>query len=373
MKTNKILSLAFAVFAIFTIISCEKENENTTVDQTSIIPDKFKVDIPSSISQGKTTKKSGNLAAADTFQGAEIYRNLRVFIFVGEGAGDLVAIFKAIKVYNINKPMSLSFSGDDDQRAKNLVVKENQSYNGKMYKFQLTITDVSSSTQPDSGKALQVFWNTKPVEGVAIIKPYNCDRIKEVRNPDLIYRIEYSEVANANYDAHMIVEIDRTSIDNAEFAMSALKMFVGKKGNRVDVYGNSEHPNARFFTNDKGFSWAFVGSGYTNENIGVAEVGLPPMGIDNADRNTLLVDYSIKNVLTSEINKWFEAKFGFKPDSTSLSGYLKNADAPGYFSNNGFVQAGISPNNLYNELDESIKKLVPFNPKDIKELAIDFK
>ena len=41
-----------------------------------------------------------------------------------------------------------------------------------------------------------------------------------------------------------------------------------------------------------------------------------------------------------------------QPDEIAafITPYLKNADAPGYFSNHGFVQGGVAPNNNYAEL-----------------------
>jgi len=99
---------------------------------------------------------------------------------------------------------------------------------------------------------------------------------------------------------------------------------------------------------------------------------LPPSGLDEDSRNVLLKDYSIKNVLTEEINAWFLDAFGFRPDSTDLAGYLQNADAPGYFAEHGFVQGGTSPGSEYDDLVEQIQELAPYNPKEVNELAIDF-
>ena len=61
----------------------------------------------------------------------------------------------------------------------------------------------------------------------------------------------------------------------APFHMDGMKMFVGKKGDQVDVYGNSSHPNAKFLTEKVGYNWAFVASGSASEDIAVVELGLP--------------------------------------------------------------------------------------------------
>jgi hypothetical protein len=151
-----------------------------------------------------------------------------------------------------------------------------------------------------------------------------------------------------------------------------MKMYVGKDGDRIDVFGNSDHPNAYFFTEKTGFNWAFVASGYDKKDIGVAEVGLPPSNLDENDREVLLGDYSIKNVLTEEITQWFIDEIGIRPDSSDLAVYLRNADAPGFFADHGFVQSGVSPGEEYDELVNQLSKLSPFNPKSVNELQIDF-
>ena len=174
----------------------------------------------------------------------------------------------------------------------------------------------------------------------------------------------------------MIVEITGIPMPDPRiepFALKSLKMYVGKDGDRIDVFGNSDHPNAKFFTDRRGFSWSFVAAGLDKEDIGVAEVGLPPGNLDEDDREVLLKDYSIKNVLTEEINEWFYDNFGLHPDSTELAAYLLNADAPGFFNENGFMQGGSSPGDQFNELEVQIENLSPFNPKDVNELRIEFK
>jgi hypothetical protein len=309
--------------------------------------------------------------------GNEIYAHLNNFIAIGEGAADIVQdIIFAIALYEINEPMSLSFTGDDDHRTKNLVVVEGAEYAGKSYEFMLTVTDANSESEPDGGKALQVVWNRNPISGVAILKPYNIDRTHNLESLDAVYRIEYDEEGEGQYDSYMTVEIADMPMPDPridQFALNSLKMYVGKKGTQIDVFGNSDHPNAKLFTDRAGFSWSFVASGHTEKDIAVAEVGLPPSGLDEDSRTVLLEDYSIKNVLTEEINQWFLDAFGVRPDSSDLAGYLRNADAPGYFDAGGFIQGGTSPGSEYDELEAQIQILAPFNPKEVNELTIEFK
>ena len=183
----------------------------------------------------------------------------------------------------------------------------------------------------------------------------------------------------------MIVEIAGLPLPDENtnpFAVETLKMFVGKKGDVIDVIGNSNHPNARFNPYDyetKGFNWAFVASGNENSDIAVAEVGLPRSSDNLTSRTAILEDNSIKNVLTREMTNFVVALYAsigitLQPDEIAayITPYLKNADAPGYFNSNGFVSGGVAPNSNYGELETRIEVLVPYNPVDISNLAIDF-
>lgn len=369
MKTTNLAIAAILFLGSFFIQSCQKD-EIATTDQT-ILPSKFKVEIPNSISNQSSLKS----ASSDTLKGNAIYMNLCTFVAVGEGAADIVQhIIAGIAIYHINKPMVVTFESDDDHRTKNLVVKENAEYKGRTFKYMLTIYDAGSVANADSGKAMQIFWNTSPLEGIAILKPYNIDRIKNANETNAIFSIEYSEVADQNYDSHMIVDIAGLPLPEQDtYAIKSLRMYVGKKGDNVDVYGNTDHPNATFFTKDKGFDWAFVASASVSKNISTAEVGLPPCTLNETSRNVLLKDYSIKQVLTDQVNDWFLQHFGIRPNSSDLAAYLKNADAPGFFNRNGFVQAGTAPNADYTPLVTRIGSLVPYSPKSVSELEISFK
>jgi hypothetical protein len=379
MKTLRSILIAILFLSVLMIQSCEQLDKEKIAD-TGILPERFKVDIPNSISNSNYSSKSYKSASnadADTLKGNAIYGNLNTFIAVGEASADVVVhIIAGIAIYHIDEPMSISFVSDDDNRTKNLVVEENVDFSDRTWEYELTITDAESEGTTDGGKALQVFWNVEPIEGIAIIKPYNCDRIKNDEATEAIFKVEYSEVGTADYNRFMIVEIAGLPMKSAKaepYAINSLKMFVGKNGNTVDVYGNSNHPNAKFFTDKTGYNWAFVASGFDNENIAVAEVGLPSNTLDSDDRTVLLKDNSIKNLLTQEINDWFIETIGFKPDSASLSGYLKNADAPGFFADHGFVQGGTSPSDDYLPLIDRIDELTPFSPKKINDLSIEFK
>lgn len=380
MKTFKKLFPVLLVVVAFIMHSCEQDFLSGPRQDKGILPERFKVDIPGSLShdtKSAALKSANGTESGDTLKGNAIYAHLANFIAIGEGAADIVeAIIFAIAIYDIDEPMTLSFQSDEDHRIKNLVVEELAEYDGRTWEFGMTITDAKSESDADGGKALQIFWNQKPIEGIAILRPYHIDRLHDKQALDAVFRIEYSEAGMDDYEAYMIIEIAGMPMPDARlepFALNSLKMFVGKDGDRIDVYGNSDHPNARFFTDNTGFSWSFVASGYESEDIGVAEVGLPPSTLNESDRDVLLKDYSIKKVLTDEITEWFIDHIGIRPDSTDLAAYLHNAGAPGFFADHEFVQAGDSPGEEYDELVDAIQNLSPYNPKEVNELNIEFK
>ena len=270
--------------------------------------------------------------------------------------------------------MSLSYTSDEDARVKNLVVKGEVEFETKMWDHELTITDAMSESGPDGGIAIQVFWNKNTgdgIEGVALLKPYNINRDDEETSEDAAIRIDYSELGKNGYDAEMIVQIAGMELADPlvdPYSVNSLKMFAGKKGNLVDVYGNTNHPNAKFFNGDTGFNWAFVASGDEKKNIGVAEVGLPPSTLDATSRRVILEQYSIKQVFTDQIySVWPNI------DKNTVDAYLYNTEAPGFFNKDGFVQGGTAPGADYAELLEQVQLLAPYNPKEVSALSLDIK
>jgi len=365
-KVFLFISLAVAIAVFFT--GCE-EFTRPGQEEESILPEEFSIDIPEAISFENTVKTGTK--SVEPINGNLIYLHLAHFIRIGEGGGEIVeGIIKGIVRYGINKPMSLSYTSDDDGRVKNLVVMENPYFEGETWEFQLNITDAESENNEDGGLALQIFWNRRPIRGVAILKPYNIDRSKDENIPDAVFRIEYSQAGEKGYDAHMLVAASGLPVadplDNM-YSTDALKMFVGKSGNEVDVYGNSNHPNAKFFNADVGFNWAFVASGNAALDIGVAEVGLPGSYLDEPSRSVLLEDYSIKNVFTQQI---YELWPNISQESIDI--FLYNTEAPGFFDNKGFIQGGTSPGEDHDALATRLPFLSPYNPKEIAELDITF-
>ena len=377
LSASKLLVGIWMVLVVMLFSSCEEQAPNPQDQAQSILPERFKIDIPESLSNSDS-RKNGSFKNAenDTLQGNEIYEFLRVFIAIAEGASDITeAIIFSIAAHDIQNVKELNYVSDEDGRIKHLKVNSGVSYDGRDWEYQLTISDLESEGNADGGIGMQVFWNTAPVEGIAILKPLNINFNDGEDNGEALFSVEYSEKAMGDYEAHMIVKITDLPVENAEdaqFACDAIQLFVGKKGDVVDVYGNSNHPNAKFFTDESGFNWAFVASGLQNKDIAVAEVALPPSTLNSTSREVILKEYSLKNVFTNQINIWFVENYGFKPDSTDLAGLLKNADAPGYFNNERFIQGGTAPSDEYGEIENRLNALTPYNPKDISELIIEF-
>ena len=365
MKKLRFISGMFFVALALTFTACEK-NPVTTGEDESVLPQTFKVDIPDAISREASTKKS---ATVDTLKGKLVYLHLGNFINIGEEAADIVQeIIESLKQYHINQAMSFSFEGDDG-RTKDLVVVENSEYDGHTWEFELTISDADG--EHAEGIALQVFWNRDPVEGIALLMPYNCDRNKFEHFGEAKFRIDYNSAGDRNYDAWMMVQAaDLPDVNPLvdPYAMKTLKMFVGKEGNYVDVYGNSDHPNARFFTMKVGFNWAFVASGQADEDIAAAEVGLPPSNLDEPSREVLLGYYSVHDVLMRQIKQLWPGI-----DPPILDAYLMNTEAPAFFDHHGFVAGGDMPGDEWTPLVNRVNVLSPYNPKEIHNLEIHFK
>ncbi|CAN5345835.1 hypothetical protein BH10BAC4_BH10BAC4_11040 [soil metagenome] len=372
MKTTRftLRNLAAGFAIALALASCQ--NNESINPQKDLLPQSFSVDIPPSISSNAAGGRIGGRVQTDTLQGNEIYRNLGTFINVGKNASKIVEGFiNGVRKYRIDKIQSLTYTSDEDGRAKNLIVKSKVDFEGTTWDYQLTVTDAADESQADGGKAMQLFWNTDIVKGIAIIKPYNSDRNKNSKVPDALFKVTYTEGGSLGYEKQMEVFISGVPLGNPitePYSINTVHMFAGKKGNVIDVVGNSNHPNASFFTTDKGFNWAFVASGNELFDIGVAEVGLPSSSLDNSDRNVLLKDNSIKNVFTKAINTIWPGI-----DQTQVAAYLKNTAAPGYFSKNGFMRGGTSPGTEWDALAARLGALSPYNPLQTSNLVVKFK
>jgi hypothetical protein len=368
MKKFGILSLLVFFTAALFFTGCE--NLPVGPDgEDSILPEKFVVNIPDALSQDVTSKKS---LAIDTLKGNGIYQHLTFFIHVGEGAAEIVqSIIWSIRIYDIDRIKTLTYESDEDGKIKNLVVEAEVEFDGRLWDYGLTITDAESEGDEDGGKALQLFWNGNPREGIALLKPANINTNDRTEVAEAMFRIDYSEAGAMGYDAHMIVSIAELPVVDpllAPFSMNAMKMFVGKKGDFVDVYGNSSHPNAKFLTTTTGYNWAFVASAEEARDVAAAEVGLPLNTLDATGRDVLLEEYSIRNVLYNEVKTvWPSAS------DELLEAWLTNTEAPGFFDDNGFIQGGEAPSEAFNAVADRLSGMSPYNPREVTNQVIEFK
>ncbi|MEO9483564.1 MAG: hypothetical protein ABJG47_08975 [Ekhidna sp.] len=357
MKYFKLLFL-FAGFLFLT--SCGSDDEvKSSVD----IPSDFSVEIPQSISAnagGLSGRVSGD--GDGVIEGNEIYESLRHFINIGEESAEIIEftllVGVALEIQNIR---SYTFESEDDEREKRIDITEGVTRGGVSYDYEMTMIDVAANEM-----ALQLLWNNDPVEGFAILKPYNIDRSDQDSEPNALVRIDYSE-DDATYDATMIVSIAGIEVvENGD--IDNLKMFVGKKGDVVDVRGNSNHPNIEIidpnFTG--GRNYAFVARGDESTDLGVANLWLPPSSVTV---NTFEPgdQYSVFKVLEAEINEVANL------DQAIIDAILAEALSPAYFNNDGFITSGTDNKPAsFSDSFVDLSGMSPFVPNDIKNLEIDF-
>lgn len=357
---KKILLLAF--IAGVSLAGCKKDNSSIPVSKN--LPSQIVVNLPSSISSDQATSQR---AQSDTIKGGEIYNSLRVYIKIGERAADVIQqIIIALRANNVDKPMTFTFVSNDDQRTKTCVVTANASFNSKTYELKLNMTDGTDT-------AMQIFWNTNPMEGLAILDAYQIDHTALKTN--IRYQVEFGTTA-PGYDKYMVVSIAGLPVTGI-YDLNNLKLFAGLKGNIVEVYGNSNHPNAMFVdTTTMGFDYAFTGRADTVKNIGVVNLGLPATTLNATD--SVFTTYSIYNLLSTKYHQVW-GPYANTPakkhwlDST-INSLLITAQIPAYFKNSGFIGCGATlPAGLGFTSDfVNIKSLKPYVPLDIKNLKITF-
>lgn len=354
-------------------VSCDVE-EPLKKESTSILPENFKIDIPSAISSpaGSGSLKSATLASEDSAAWAYgVYAPLRWYIFLGQNAATWVdSLLFMVAIYDIDKPMDITYTSNnrgDDQRTKHLVVVENDVFEGITYQYSMTISDLEKESNADGGIGIQLFWSLEPTRGVAILMPNNINATDTSR---AMYRIDYNDGPANGYDADMTVSISGIDWDQTdEYGCNALKMWAGRKGDVVDVRASSSHPNySPYAAGNDGVNWAYVASGNSVTNIGVAELGLPDNTVDTEERDSLLGYFSVQNVFRRAI---LEVNPGL--GELWLNQWLAPLGAPGFFDAGGFVQAGTKPSNDYDGLITNIEALTPFSPKSVNTLDINFK
>lgn len=353
----KPVKLTLLIVAVALMIACSSDDEVTS---TLDIPSAFSVEIPTAISSNTGTLTGRTSGDGDgVIEGDEIYESLRYFIYLGEESADILELtLKVAAVMETNNIRSFTFDGEDDNREKRIEITEDVTRGGVSYQYEMVMVDTENSDQ-----ALQLLWNTNPVSGVGILKPYNIDRTDDV-SQNAFLRIDYTE-DDANYDATMTISISGIEpVENGD--IDNMKMFVGKKGDLIDLMGNSNHPNVVIIDDSfsGGRNYAFVGRGDETSDLGVVKLALPPSSTTTAD---VLEDYSVYSVLEAEINAVANL------DQSVIDAILIEAQSPAYFNNDGFITSGTD--NKPSSFSASFVDLTgmnPFIPNDIKNLEIDF-
>lgn len=355
MKITKLL--LFAAVILFATACGDDEEPSVTVD----VPETFTVDIPNTLSSqsggslnGRTTGECDNFV-----EGNEIYASLRYFIWLGEESAEIAERSLIIATFLNNQNVtSLTFESEDDGRLKRLELTRDVTRAGVSYENELMMFDEESN-----GRALQLLWNTNPVSGVAILNPYNIDRIENT-NPDAFLRIDYTE-DDPSYEASMLVSI--SGLDPEEDEVSNIKMFVGRNGDVVEVRGNSDHPNLTIIDPDftGGRNYAFVGRGDESADLGVVNLALPPSNVSTSD---VFSNYSVKAVLQAEI-----ASTGINLGTELENCILQDAESPAYFNASGFIDAGVDNKPVaFDSEFVDLSGLNPFVPVDIRDMEVDF-
>ncbi len=180
MKKLSFYSIFSLLIGVLFFTACENSfNQGPEVEVESILPDELTVEIPSALSADVSLFKSTKV---DTLKGREIYGHLRFFIHTGDHAGRLTRhVMQAIRRFKIDQVISLTYVSEDDGRVKNLVVVEAPEFEGRTWEYGLTITDAESEGMENGGKGMQIFWNSRPKEGITIINPYMLDQSNERR------------------------------------------------------------------------------------------------------------------------------------------------------------------------------------------------
>jgi len=372
MKTRNIILIGLFATALFTtlITGCKKDKKEEPLPQENIIPERFYVEIPDAINSATNPQNKKE----DEIQGGDVYKHIRNFIHIGDEAAktmrDLLIAFRKLNIYGVK---TVTFKANEDGRMKKIEITEKQNYEGTTWQYKMIVTDESSKEN-----AIHFYWNIKSIKGIAFLHFYNINQNIEKRFTNTMYKIEYNEDAKGNYQKEMTVSLTNLPEEKSDGTfdknyVKSLKMFVGKKDNMVEIYGNSHHPTVRFIDTANvwagGRNYAFVARCNDALNIAVAEVGLPPLTAEETG-NELLKKYSVYKIFSDEIHS-----IGIK-DQTVIDSFLKNTKPPGYFmGGKGFVSSGDSiPSTNKTEYLElkDLSKLSPFKPKDVAELVIKF-
>lgn len=359
MKNIKVITVIITLSAIV-FSGCNKDESGDS------LPDNITVGISDAISFPVSSSKKSAYLGIDPLTGEDIYMHLRNIIYIGELSADLVQdMMISLKKHNINSATTFSYESIYDGKNKNVVVKENVSINDTTWDYCLTVSD------EELGTALQLFWNTSPLEVIAILQPKAFD-FSTTRNPNAMIKIEYSE-NDPYYDKIMIVSVTKTDSTSRQY-MKNLKLFAGKNDDIISLYGNSTHPYMALLNENhiNGRCFCFQARNNIPGDIAIARIALPT--VLQTDMSNIWVDFSVDQVLSDEIDIVYP-----NVDQTTLTQikvvFLTNAIGPAYFTGEqGFVSnAGDIPDDEgFTQDFMNMTGLTPWAPFEINQMAITF-
>ena len=359
MKTIKIIGVIVTLSALV-FSGCSKD------DSGDSLPDNITIGISDAISFPVSgSGKSANLGI-DPLTGEEIYMHLGNIIYLGELSADLVQdMMISLKKHNIKYATTFSYVSIYDEKNKNVVVKENVSVNDTTWNYCLTVSD------EELGTAFQLFWNTSPLEVIAILQPKAFD-FSVTRNPNAMIKIEYSE-NDPDYEKTMIVSVTKMDSTSRQY-MSNLKFFAGKNSDVISLYGTAIHPHMALINNNhtNGRAFCFQAKNDILNDIAIARIALPT--ILQTDMSNIWDDFSVDKVLSDEIDIVY-ANVEQSTLTTIKNIYLANAIGPAYFTGEqGFVSnAGDIPDDEgFTQDFMNLTGLTPWAPSEISQMTITF-
>ncbi|WP_420580983.1 hypothetical protein [Reichenbachiella sp.] len=322
-------------------------------------PETFTVDIPSTLSNSAGLSAGRVKKNAESVSGNTIYGALREFIYVGEeAAAVLQEIVTVVGIAHVANVETFTIESDEDGRSKTFTFSNDVSYDGTNYEHEMIVED------EDGSLALQVVWNSNPVNGTAILNPYYINRLEGEEFVETFYRLDYKESSD-NSQQTMTVTID--GFPNYE-ELNKLKMTVVKEGDIYEVFGNSNHPDLELVNADLAVdrNYAFIARADDANDIAIAEVALPLSTVETAD---VMDDYSIYTVFDAEIKS-----VGIT-DQDLIDAHLTNALPPAYFDKStGFLGAGddVPTNEGFTSEFIDLSDMSPYVPKDVANLSVTF-
>ena len=368
---NKYLFLFILLASIFS--SC-KDNDTITVPLTGVIPGNVIIDIPEALSKTDSMNLVKN-DSATLINGTKIYENLRNYIYIGEASSLMMQnTLNKVSELNIKQTMNTSYLSTKDNRIKNVSVHEQVSYSDSrsVWDFELIISD-------NGNKALEIVWNLSPLKGIVTMQPHYLNLNNLDLDNETMYKITFNSAGNDMYEETVEIEIAGLPVNEVHsLNPDNLKMFVGKNADTIDVYGNSNHPNAVLYdsTNTYGLNWMFIARADQDLNIGVAKIALPYA--NEFDTTDVWTEYAMDVVISKDAHKYWDPRVGDfgQPYVDSIIGvYMQNTNSPAYYDTTGFVSCGkdsIPDHSIYTDDFLNLPGAGTYIPNDIKELTIKF-